>query len=59
MDLHHQEQFEEGGGSDGTSLVTGMCWQEEGPVTGRRFDLGVPVSILFISLVFYFLMVSW
>lgn len=31
MDLHHQEQLEEGGGSDGTSLVTGMCWQEEVP----------------------------
>lgn len=31
VDLHHQEQLEEGGGSDGTSLVTGMCWQEEGP----------------------------
>lgn len=31
MDLHHQEQLEEGGGSNRTSLVTGMCWQEEGP----------------------------
>lgn len=31
VDLHHQEQLEEGGGSDGTSVVTGMCWQEQGP----------------------------
>lgn len=31
MDLHHQEQLEEGGGSGGASLAAGMCWQEEGP----------------------------
>lgn len=28
-------------------------------MTGRRFDLEVPISILFISLVFYFLMMGW
>lgn len=35
MDLHHQEQLEEGGGSGGASLVAGMCWREEGSVTGE------------------------
>lgn len=30
LDLHHQEQLEEGVGSGGASLVAGMCWQEEG-----------------------------
>lgn len=49
MDLHHQEQLEERGGSGGASLGAGMCWQREGPVTGRRFDLGGPICMLFIS----------
>lgn len=58
MDLHHQEQLEEGGGSGGASLVAGMCWQEEGP--GDR-EGGLTWGFLlafssshFSPLVFYF-----
>lgn len=63
MDLHHQEQLEEGGGSGGASLAAGMCWQEEGP--GDRgggltwgFLLAFCSSRVSPTLCFIFLMMS-
>lgn len=60
MDLHHQEQLEQGGGSSGASLVAGMCWHEEGPGDrGAGLTWGFLLafnSSHFSPLVFYFLM---
>lgn len=58
MDLHHQEQLEEGGGSGGAPLAAGMCWQEEGPGDrGGGLTWGFLLAFCsshFSPLVFYF-----
>lgn len=57
MDLHHQEQLEEGGGSGGASLAAGMCWGRTASDRGGSLTCGLLLafgSSHFSPLVFYF-----